>query len=234
MLNHIFIAFIFVCLCSLNALSQTQNFFVSPTGNDTNPGTIESPVATFEGAQRLVRKFKKINPGIPVNVYFKGGKYYRTQSAVFISEDSGTKSAPVKYAAFPGEEPLILGGKKLLLKWEKFRDGIYKAQVPKGLIFESLFINDEEQVLARYPNYDPEIRIFNGTAEDCISKERVKKWKNPKDGYFHVIHKSMWGGFHFRILGKDKKGNIATAGRIFGIVLDKLITADLTSKDLID
>jgi hypothetical protein len=185
---------------------------VSPKGDDNNSGTIENPVATFEGAQKLVRDFKIINPETPVAVYFRGGKYYRTQSAIFSSIDSGAKSAPVKYMAYPGEEPLILGGKQLQLEWEEYKNGIYKAKVSKGLIFESLYINDEEQVLARYPNYDANIRIFNGTAEDCISKERVKTWKNPKNGYFHVIHKAMWGGFHYRITGKDKKGNLEMDG----------------------
>lgn len=189
-----------------------KTFYVAPTGNDTNPGTITQPAASFEGAQKLVRDFKTNHPQIPVTVYFRGGKYYRTQSAVFSSNDGGTELAPVKYQAFPGEEPLVLGGKQLQLEWTEYKNGIYQAKVPEDLIFESLFINDDEQVLARYPNYDPDVRIFNGTAEDCISKERVKTWKNPKDGYFHVIHKSMWGGFHYRITGKDKKGNLEMEG----------------------
>ncbi len=189
-----------------------QFFYVSPSGSDSNGGTIEKPLASFEGAQEMVRSFKNKNANVPVTVYFSGGKYYRTKSAVFTSEDSGTKTGPVKYMAYPGEEPLVLGGKQLQLKWEEYKDGIYKANIPEGLIFESLFINDNEQVLARYPNYDPNIRIFNGTAEDCISKERVKTWAYPADGYFHVIHKAMWGGFHYRITGKKNKGELEMEG----------------------
>lgn len=187
-------------------------FFVSPSGNDANLGTVDRPLATFEGVQELVREFKEIHKNVPITIYFRGGKYYRTKSAIFKPVDGGTKLGPVKYMAFPGEEPLILGGKQLILKWKLYRDGIYKSEVPKGTIFESLFINDEEQVLARYPNYDPNVRIFNGTAADCISSERVKKWTNPTNGYFHVIHKSMWGGFHFRITGKDNNGNLTMEG----------------------
>jgi len=186
--------------------------YVSPQGMNSNSGTIENPLATFEGAQKLVLEFKNANPKIPVTIYFRGGKYYRTKSVIFTADDGGTQKAPIQYKAFPGEEPLILGGKQLQLKWEEFKDGIFKAKVPEKLIFESLYINDEEQVLARYPNFDPGVRIFNGTAEDCISKERVKTWSNPKDGYFHVLHKAMWGGFHYRITGKDKKGNLEMEG----------------------
>lgn len=194
------------------AQNVKQDLFVSTNGNDNNPGTPNQPLATFEGAQKFVREFKTKNPTIPVTVYFRGGKYYRTQPAIFTSKDSGSKEAPVKYRAYPGEVPVILGGKQLQLIWEEYQNGIYKAKIPEGLIFESLYINDKEQVLARYPNYNPDIRIFNGTAEDCISKERVKGWKNPVGGYFHAIHKAMWGGFHFQITGKDKNGKLEMKG----------------------
>jgi len=215
MLRFKFTLFLIGTVIILSAQSFThleKNFFVSPDGNDSNSGSPEQPVATFEGAQKCVREFKIKNPLIPVTVYFKGGKYYRIQSATFNAEDGGTKDAPIKYMAYPGEVPLILGGKQLQLKWKKYKNGIFSAKVPEGLIFESLFINDEKQVLARYPNYDPEIRIFNGTAEDCISDERVKTWKNPKNGYFHVLHKARWGAFHYRITGKDKNGKLTMEG----------------------
>ncbi len=199
-------------LQNVRAQTVQKVLFVSPVGDDDNPGTIELPLASFEGAQKAVREFRARNENIPITVCFRGGKYYRTQPAVFNPADGGTEAGPVKYMAYPGEKPLILGGKKLKLEWYTYKDGIYKAKVPKGLIFESLYVNDEEQVLARYPNYDATIRIFNGSAADCISDKKVKSWKNPADGYFHVMHKSMWGGFHYRITGKDKKGNLTMEG----------------------
>ena len=186
--------------------------FVSPDGDDKHKGTIDKPLASFEVAQLMVRNIIKENANIPITVYFRGGKYYQAQSVIFTYLDGGTSLGPVKYMAYPGETPTILGGKQLNLKWEEFEDGIYQAKVPKGLIFESLFIDDQEQILARYPDYDPDIRTFNGTAADCISKEKVKQWVDPSGGYFHVIHKALWGGFHFRITGKDKKGNLSMEG----------------------
>lgn len=198
----------------LGLWSQTphQFYYVSPTGNDTNSGTIEQPVATFEAAQQLVRSFKKNHSKLPVTVWFRGGKYYRTQSATFTAEDSGTSEGPVIYCAYPGEQPLILGGKKLNLKWKKHKGNVYKASVPEGVEFESLYVNDERQILARYPNYDSNVRIFNGTAEDAIATERVATWKNPEGGYFHVLHRALWGGFHFKITGKDEKGELQMTG----------------------
>lgn len=210
--------FLFFLLFSLHVglFGQTElhhkYFFVSPQGNDGNLGTIENPLATFEGARELVKVFKKKHNKTPITVYFREGKYYRTHSAIFTAEDSGGKDALVSYSAYPGESPVIIGGKQLSLKWEKYKEGIFKAKVPKGVEFESLYINDEQQILARYPNYDNQVRIFNGTAEDAISQEKVDQWSNPEGGYFHVIHKALWGGFHFKMTGKDKDGKLEMTG----------------------
>ena len=203
---------IFILHGKLCAQQPHQFFYVAPDGNDDHSGTLNEPIATFEGVQRVVSAFKALRKDVPVTVYFRGGKYYRTQPVVFTPEHSGTKEGPITYKAYPGERPLILGGKKLDLKWKKHKDGLYKATVPKGLRFESMYVNDEKQVLARYPNYDSEIRIFNGTAEDAIAQKRVDGWKDPKGGYFHVLHRALWGGFHFKIKGKDKKGQLEMVG----------------------
>ncbi len=209
------IAMILLLLFSIQAVTSQvtgKYFYVSPSGNDNNQGTVDNPVASFEGAQRLVREFRSQNIDVPIIIFFRGGKYYRLQTALFTPVDGGTKSASVKYMAYPHEEPLILGGKQLKLNWKEYKDGIFKAKVPEGIIFESLFVDDEEQVLARYPNFDSRARIFNGTAADCISKEKVKRWKSPKDGYFHVMHKALWGDFHYKITGKDRKHKLTMEG----------------------
>lgn len=190
----------------------TKYFYVSPEGNDANSGTIENPVLSFEGAQDLVRKFKKYNQETPVTVYFKSGKYYLKKPIVFSEKDTGTEKAKITYKAFPGEIPFILGGEKLKLKWEKYKEGIFKAEIPKGVVFESLFVNDELQVLARYPNFNSGSEIFNGFASDCISPEKVKTWKNPAGGYYHVIHGHKWGGYHFQITGKKSKTELEFTG----------------------
>ena len=63
------------------------------------------------------------------------------------------------------------------------------------------------QVLARYPNFDPKANYFNGYAADAISKKRAARWADPAGGYIHAMHPAMWGGFTYRITGKDAKGD---------------------------
>ncbi|HRX10377.1 MAG TPA: hypothetical protein P5210_01945 [Draconibacterium sp.] len=211
-LTSVVISFSIVCFSFPKSDPILQNFYVSPSGDDSNAGTFEKPVATFQAAQNLVRNFRKSNPETPVTVYFRGGKYYLPEPVIFTSEDSGTENAANTYKAYPNEIPVVLGGEKLVLKWEKFKEGIYKASVREGVAFESLFVNDELQVLARYPNFNANAAIFNGFAADCISPEKVKSWENPAGGYYHVIHGHKWGGFHFQITGKKSETELEFKG----------------------
>src|SRR5690606_36118068 len=66
--------------------------------------------------------------------------------------------------------------------------------------------------MARYPNYDTDQRVFNGTAADAISHERVKSWNNPEGGYVHALHQGEWGGFHYRIKDKKENGELILEG----------------------
>ena len=150
-------AFLFAMFLSCNLLAPSalaEDFFVSPAGNDQNAGTLESPLASIAAAQTKVRAFKQKTPNEPVTVYLRAGKYYLTQPVLFTPEDSGTADGPVVYKAYQDEIPQVLGGVKLTdLKWEQTKDNVYKTKVPEGLVFETLFINGQQQILARYPNY---------------------------------------------------------------------------------
>ena len=194
------------------SVSGQDIIYVSPQGNNKAAGTKAQPLATFAAAQQKVRALRKSSPKSAVTVYFRGGKYYLSKPVVFSTADGGTEAAPVTYKAYPGEAPYVLGGEKLRLNWTKYKGGIYKAQVPKGVVFESLYVNDQMQVLARYPNYDAKTRIFNGYAPDAIAPERVKQWKSPAGGYFHAIHGHEWGSFHFQITGKKSETELELTG----------------------
>ena len=57
------------------SMTSMANIFVSPNGDDANPGTPDKPLATLEGARIKVRQFKAENPGKPVIVEFAAGTY---------------------------------------------------------------------------------------------------------------------------------------------------------------
>ncbi len=77
--------------------SAGSGFYVSPQGNDHNPGTFDRPWRTLSKAAESV---------VPGNVvYVRGGIY---QEAVDFSI-SGTSSAPISIIAYPNETPVIDG-----------------------------------------------------------------------------------------------------------------------------
>ncbi len=192
--------FFSVCLCG------AQPYFVSPAGNDANPGTLERPFATLQGAQQAARW----KPG---GVFVRGGTYYLPATLRFTAQDSGTKDAPVVYQNYQGEAPVISGGVRLeKLDWLPFTNGIFQAQVPADLQTEEIFVNGERQILARYPNFDPKAQYFDGFAADANSKERAARWSDPVGGYYHAMHPALWGDFTWRITGKDPNGELRLQG----------------------
>ncbi|MCY2925514.1 MAG: right-handed parallel beta-helix repeat-containing protein, partial [Planctomycetota bacterium] len=114
--------------------------------------------------------------------------------------------------AVAGQTPVISGGVKLQLTWRPYKGEMLQATIPAGLATDQLFVNGQRQHMARYPNYDANQRIFNGYAADAISHERAARWADPNGGYIHAMHSHMWGDFHYRITGKDAKGDVTYEG----------------------
>jgi len=198
-----------VVVCLVTGGSRAAEFYVSPSGDDANTGLLEQPFATIERAQEATRQAAE---GEPVTIYLRAGTYQLPQTLVFTDGDSGTQRAPVTYVAYRDERPVISGGVKLDLRWGPFRDGIMKAAVPTGLVTDQLFVNGRRQHMARYPNFDPTVRRFNGFAAEAFSPARVARWADPRGGFLHVMHAHEWGDFHYLITGKNADNEIAYEG----------------------
>ena len=99
------LSFIFP-LCSAVALGAAE-YFVSPKGKDTNPGTKSSPFATVSKAAKTVK------PGDIVTV--RSGVYHEV---VAISA-KGTAAKPIVFRGAPGEKAVITGGYQVNTPWKK-------------------------------------------------------------------------------------------------------------------
>lgn len=190
---------------------KNNDIFVDACGNDKNNGTIDAPFATLERAKEEV-KIIKSHSNVPICVYLRGGTYYLNKTFTLEHEDSGTSEAPIIYKSYQNEEVVISGGTRMFLDWSSYRDGIYKAVVPEGTKTDQLFVDGERYMMARYPNYNENVRIFNGYDGECFSKERVSNWKNPKGGFIHSLTKYIWGSYHYLITGKDNNNVIQYEG----------------------
>src|ERR1035437_4300756 len=182
-------------------VSTQDCIIVSPSGADDASGSLAHPIRSLDRALALSRSRGRST------ILLRAGTYELTQPLHITAAN-----APLRIANYAQEEPILSGGTCLQLDWRPFRDGIFQATVPSGTTTDQLFINNRRQVLARYPNFDPNARYLNGFAADAISPERVARWKNPAGGYIHALQRSLWGSLHYRITGKDADSTLHYEG----------------------
>ncbi|MBQ3901629.1 MAG: S-layer homology domain-containing protein, partial [Clostridia bacterium] len=98
-------------------LVDDADVYVATDGNDSNPGTFDLPVATFERARDLVRGIKAdtSRPEGEIVVAFKAGVYAAPQNLTFTAEDSGTETSPVVYCKYGDGDVTFSAGKTLPL-----------------------------------------------------------------------------------------------------------------------
>ncbi|UVI29733.1 right-handed parallel beta-helix repeat-containing protein [Paenibacillus spongiae] len=139
-----------------------QELYISATGRDDWSGRLpdpnsdgtDGPFATIAGARDSIRKLKQsaMLAG-PVTVWLRGGHYYQSEPVVFTPEDS----APVTFAAYPGERPVVDGGVRITGWREETVGGIamWVADVPGAAegkrYFRQLFVNGERRLRIRLP-----------------------------------------------------------------------------------
>lgn len=148
------------------AQTPALTLYIAPDGDDGWSGTRaeptvdhrDGPLATLAGARDALRKLRARGPlPGPVSVLVRGGVYYVPQTVVFGPQDSGTPGSPVTFRAYPGETPILSGGRLI----EGFEPGaglqsVALSQVTEeGWSFRSLFAGGKRQIRARHPNLDP-------------------------------------------------------------------------------
>lgn len=208
-----------LCMVTWPALSQGETIYVTPSGNDDNPGTADKPVLTLVKAQQLARQ----NAGKDtVKILLEDGTYYLSEPLVFGNEDSGTKDYPVIWQAANEGKAVISGGKLLRLNWEPYQDGIYRAKVDGNLNIDQLYINGQRQRMARFPNAEAGKNVFDSwelvhthepdPEKDPLDSLRTASWANPAGAYIHAMHNALWGDMHWQITGRNDEGEIQMIG----------------------
>ncbi|MDY4976939.1 MAG: right-handed parallel beta-helix repeat-containing protein, partial [Clostridia bacterium] len=166
--------------------------YVSPDGDDGNPGTLEKPLKTLNQAKAMVQSLRG-EKDIPVTVYLRGGEYALTGTFTLNEEDGGTEEAPVVYRAYEDEKVVLSGstpydfskfqkvsGKMKELLPERAQEHVVVASGAElglkpieisvqdsGFEIEApmMMLDGNAMNLARYPN--------SGIAEDWIFGEAV-------------------------------------------------------------
>ncbi|MBN2147799.1 MAG: right-handed parallel beta-helix repeat-containing protein [Anaerolineales bacterium] len=80
-----------------NTITQGGVYYVAPTGDDDNPGTLASPWQTIQKAAETL--------GAGDTVYIRAGTY----SEQVVAQHSGSPGNPITFAAYPGETATLDG-----------------------------------------------------------------------------------------------------------------------------
>ncbi|MGN8070362.1 right-handed parallel beta-helix repeat-containing protein [Mucilaginibacter sp. 22184] len=183
-----------------------NKIYVSNSGSDENDGTFKYPV------QHLATALSKASGYVNNNVVviLRGGVY--PQQKTMELNQGNFKERSLTITSYPKEKATITGSAKVNPVWQPYKENIIKAKVAIDFAPDQLFINGKSLPMARYPNFDSTVRVYNGTAKDAISESRVKTWQAPAGGYIHALHSGEWGSFDYLITGKDDKGILTYEG----------------------
>jgi L-rhamnose mutarotase len=149
------------------AAPRGVQFHVSPDGSDQSPGSRAQPFRTIARAREAVREEIRRGLRADVTVLIRGGTYVLDEPLVFGPGDGGTQAHAVVYAAWPGEEPVLSGGRPIRGFTETGRNE-WSAPLPaggSGSSFRQLFMDGVRQCPARFPNA-PEVLRVASTSSD--------------------------------------------------------------------
>lgn len=227
--------------CNALAASGTQvSFFVSPDGNDAGSGTLaeptvdgkDGPFKTIETARDTIRA-RGAGQGGPWVVLVREGIYFLSQPLTFAPEDSGSGQSPVTYAAYPGEHPVISGGRRIG-GWQRTDAGVGPAKgrlwmakwgTPSRwcpLRFNVFYVDGARRTRARGPNSigvreglyaatepkaaDPRY----GTTSFQYSGGDLKNWPSLVDAELDLTLEYTWLNHLLPLAGVDETTHTAT------------------------
>jgi hypothetical protein len=183
-----------VCLIALGASATAQaaatTFYVSPHGDDHDPGTEARPFLTLDRARIAARKVPRPLHG-DVVVRLAGGTYRMTRPLVLRAADSGGNGHDVVYAAASGTHPLISGGRRIT-GWTLFdrARGIYRARATK-LTTRQLYVNGKRA--PRASSADDPAGITKTATGYTTTDAAMASWRNPGD--IEMLANWRWKSF---------------------------------------
>lgn len=153
-----------VLLVAGGASAAETLLYVSPQGNDAWSGALaepnaqktDGPLETPTAARDAVRRERRNGQGKrPIRVLLRSGVYRLDGPIRFGPEDSATAEAPVTFAAYPGEKPILSGGRPIR-GWRQGDGGLWTVTIPEvkqgQWYFRQLFVNGRRATPARTPN----------------------------------------------------------------------------------
>lgn len=216
---------------------RTGTYFVATNGNDSWTGSLDAangsrtdgPFQSIPRALRAAGALKQEQGGSwnqPVSIFIRGGTHFLTEPLVITSRLSGTETASLSIAAFPGERPVVSAG-KLISGWKKVTvDGkeLWQAEVPEaretGWFFRELWVNGKSRQRARHPNNgyfkiaglpDVTTNWTKGQMRFSFQTNDLREWKSAAQGEAVVM--TRWVESRLPITNIDEQQRVLSSSK---------------------
>ena len=168
-----------IAVSSATVLPAQADIYVSPNGDDSNPGTQAQPVKSLERARDLARGMNQAMTG-DVTVWLAGGTYRLAEPLALEAKDSGSGGHDVIYAAMEGQTPVISGGARVT-GWKLADAGknLWSAPAPAGLKnTRQLYVNGVRawRTQGRLP-----VKLTETKTGYVADSPVMASWRNPSD-----------------------------------------------------
>jgi len=190
-------------------------FCVAPNGDDTKAGTKDRPFRSIARAQQAVRECVADGLVADVRVNVRPGLYELSAPLTFGPADSGNERFAITYAAEPGAEVVLSGGRRID-GWRRDENGIWIAHIPGAESgrwhFRQLFVNGRRAVRARTPNATAKERYWqlldghlskDGKSHSLsVASSHLQRVPTAED--LEVVVLKNWATLHKRVQGLDR------------------------------
>ena len=165
------------------AFAETS-YYLSPNGDDSNPGTQTRPLRTLEAVKYKLRQSK---PSSAATIRLMDGRYELSQTFEMTAEDTGTAESLIMFKAVNRANPVITGSRVLPVdKWKPFANPGTTNKVNPQAEEHILQINLGELGLSDYglmrgrgfsePVYPLEMELF-------FNHKRMQLARWPNEGF---------------------------------------------------
>ena len=132
-----------------------KDIYVSPKGNDNNPGSKKLPLQTIYQAKNKAVEILEKGGEKDITVWLADGIFRVTEPLVFESLKTTSINTKISFRAEKGSKPIISGGVEIS-GWEKNNAGFWEAKMQENknepVELRKLFIDGKRAVRARFPN----------------------------------------------------------------------------------
>ena len=172
-LGTVFVAVWFCGPILCLAANQTISFYVSPKGDDTNPGTATKPFKSIPQALQAVKKTREKSTGKRY-IFLRDGNHELSEPVKIEPDEGGTPKDFLMITASTGEKATIKGSRSII-GWTEFAPGIAVAEIPYSVSPKEAVAaegDQPEQPAVEGVKWNFEQVFVNGTLAEKIMFEK--------------------------------------------------------------